>query len=506
MTTLSKLELPPCVEADVGTQGEHIQHRKGIPILSSIVRRNWRTCAALIAIGTDITILTVSFFTAARLHHPGVSHAEVFASHGKFYLFLLVVFLASFTSLCIYRTVSYIPLKQHLLAATKAYFYSTAIILSTLSLYGNLFYSREFLIALFVVFPQIYFVTWLLVRQLFRWLRRRGYGLWNTLLIGPGKNIEQLLTRLRAYPDLGYEPVSILKTPVRGNTNGKLHVEVKEIEREIHSLNVDYLVLISPDLNGSYDELEALCRKHFVRMRVVSPETDSLFRQVQIFDLAGLPLYSPQRRRIDGVNRLAKRLFDVVVSALLLVLCLPIFLIVAIATRLESHGPVFFKQLRALSDRDTPFWMYKFRSMHHEADERKESLFPQNESNGALFKIKDDPRVTRVGRVLRRYSIDELPQLINVLKGEMSLVGPRPLPVGDYARVTEADDIGGYFRARANAKPGMTGLWQVLGRSHRGFREMVMLDLYYIEHQSLLFDIEILARTIPVVLFRRGAY
>jgi exopolysaccharide biosynthesis polyprenyl glycosylphosphotransferase len=283
-------------------------------------------------------------------------------------------------------------------------------------------------------------------------------------------------------------------------------VDAATVEREIIHQRAELLVLTSPDLNGTYDEVERVCRKYRVRMRVVSPETDDLYHRVRIHDIAGLPLFSPSRRRIDATKRAVKRVFDVVVTSILLVLTAPIFLLVAIATKLESHGPVFFKQKRALSDRDTPFTFYKFRSMYHEADEKKESLFPFNESNGALFKMKNDPRLTRVGRFIRRYSIDELPQLINVLKGEMSLVGPRPLPVGDFARVTAQDDIGGYFRARAKAKPGMTGLWQVLGRSHLGFREMVMLDLYYIENQSLLFDIEILAKTLPVVLFGRGAY
>jgi lipopolysaccharide/colanic/teichoic acid biosynthesis glycosyltransferase len=144
--------------------------------------------------------------------------------------------------------------------------------------------------------------------------------------------------------------------------------------------------------------------------------------------------------------------------------------------------------------------------MVHEADEKKESLYHQNESNGALFKMKNDPRLTRVGKFIRRYSIDELPQLFNVLKGEMSLVGPRPLPVKDFNRMQEEDHMGGYFRQRAAAKPGMTGLWQISGRSDIGFREMVLLDLYYIEHQTILYDIEILAQTVPVVLFGKGAY
>jgi lipopolysaccharide/colanic/teichoic acid biosynthesis glycosyltransferase len=141
-----------------------------------------------------------------------------------------------------------------------------------------------------------------------------------------------------------------------------------------------------------------------------------------------------------------------------------------------------------------------------EADEMKLDLLTRNETSGPLFKIKDDPRLTHVGRIIRKYSIDELPQLINVLKGDMSLVGPRPLPVRDLLRMKEADHMGGYFRERGKTKPGMTGLWQVSGRSDIGFREMVLLDLYYIEHQTLLFDIEILAQTIPTVLFGRGAY
>jgi lipopolysaccharide/colanic/teichoic acid biosynthesis glycosyltransferase len=144
--------------------------------------------------------------------------------------------------------------------------------------------------------------------------------------------------------------------------------------------------------------------------------------------------------------------------------------------------------------------------MYHEADEEKEHLLERNESTGALFKIKNDPRLTHVGKILRRLSIDELPQLFNVIKGDMSLVGPRPLPTDDFELLEEEDHMGGYFRHRDRAKPGITGLWQTSGRSDLGFREMVLLDLYYIEHQTILFDLEILLQTIPAVLFGKGAY
>jgi exopolysaccharide biosynthesis polyprenyl glycosylphosphotransferase len=501
-----KLALSPLQELSAETDERSSPQPKAYPLLIAIARRNWRTCAALLAMLADVGILTLSFFAAALLQYPTMGLGEIVSSHLKFYLFFVGVFLCLFTSMGIYRTVSYTPLKRHFFAATKAYVYSAAIILSTLFLFGNTFYSRPFLMTLFTLMVAVYWMVWLTLRQVFRVLRKRGYGQWSTLVVGPAANVEKLLDRFEEYPDLGYDPIRRFNTSLRYRNDGKLHVNTADIEHEILRHRSEVLVLTSPDLNGSYDELESVCRKHRVRMRVVSPETDALYSQVRIHDIAGLPLFSPERRRLDAVKRFVKRAFDLVVASVLLVVTSPIFLLVAIATRLESHGPVFFKQKRSLSDRDEPFVFYKFRSMHHEADEKKASLFPLNESNGALFKIKNDPRLTRVGRFIRRYSIDELPQLINVLKGEMSLVGPRPLPVDDFARVTREDDIGGYYRARAKAKPGITGLWQVSGRSHLGFKEMVMLDLYYIENQSLLFDVEILAQTVPVVLFGKGAY
>ena len=429
--------------------------------------------------------------------------AEVFLSHSQLLVFSLAVFLGFFTSQGLYRSISYIPRQRQFRIATSASMYGIAIILCTLFLFQNRFYTREFLVLFFLLLPLFYFVVWSALRRLGDWLRELRFGRWNTLVVGFDSTVDTLLDRLKTFPELGYEVVRVVRSATE---NGVLHLERSEVEKAIKEKQIELIVLSSAHVNGSFDHLEDLCRQHRVRMRVVSHESDYLFTQTKIHDIAGIPLFSPVHQRLDLVKKIVKRAFDIVGASLLLLFTSPLFLLVAAATKIESHGPVLFRQKRCLSDNDQPFEFYKFRSMHHEADELKESLIHHNESDGALFKIKNDPRLTKVGRIIRRFSIDELPQLINVLKGEMSLVGPRPLPVEDFKRLHEADHLGGYFRHRANAKPGMTGLWQVSGRSHLGFPEMVLLDLYYIERQTLLFDVEILAQTIPVVLLGKGAY
>ncbi|HEX4992689.1 MAG TPA: sugar transferase, partial [Rubrobacteraceae bacterium] len=194
-----------------------------------------------------------------------------------------------------------------------------------------------------------------------------------------------------------------------------------------------------------------------------------------------------------------KRALDVTVSVGGLVLLSPLFLVVAIAIRLGSPGPVLFRQKRVGAD-GRVFTCYMFRSMYEGAERRQAELETMNEADVPVFKIKDDPRVTPVGRFLRRWSIDELPQLVNVLKGEMSLVGPRPLPVRDFHLMEEA------HKRRLEAVPGMTGYWQISGRSNLSFEDMVRLDLYYIENWSLSFDVKIILRTLGAVLRREGAY
>jgi len=196
---------------------------------------------------------------------------------------------------------------------------------------------------------------------------------------------------------------------------------------------------------------------------------------------------------------LAKRLVDIALGSVLLVLAMPLWVLAAAAIKLTSRGPVIFRQ-RRIGQNGQAFTMYKFRSMVVGAEGGRDELADRNEKDGPVFKIREDPRITAVGRILRRTSIDELPQLLNVLRGQMSLVGPRPLWVHEAAKAN------GRARWRTVVKPGLTCLWQISGRSELSYEQWVDLDLYYIQHRSLFLDLMILIQTIPAVLSARGAY
>jgi exopolysaccharide biosynthesis polyprenyl glycosylphosphotransferase len=223
--------------------------------------------------------------------------------------------------------------------------------------------------------------------------------------------------------------------------------------------------------------------------------------ELELTAVGGLPAINWQAPLIKGADFCVKRGFDFCLSALLLALAFPVYLIIALLIKLDSHGPVFYKQTR-IGLRGKPFQMWKFRTMVANAEQLQKQLESRNETkDGILFKIKDDPRITRAGKFLRRYSLDELPQIFNVLLGEMSLVGPRPLPVRDVERFAE------HHHDRQEVLPGITGFWQVTGRSEiQDFEEVVRLDMAYIENWSLALDLQILVRTVIVVLNKRGAY
>jgi exopolysaccharide biosynthesis polyprenyl glycosylphosphotransferase len=236
-----------------------------------------------------------------------------------------------------------------------------------------------------------------------------------------------------------------------------------------------------------------------VKVRIAPTTTALLTQRMEYVPGQGVPLFELRPPVFAGLDWSIKRAFDIVVSTLIVAAAAPLWALVALAVKIDSPGPVFYRDRRVgLGERE--FGMFKFRSMYVDASERQAGLESSNEASGPLFKIKDDPRVTRVGRFMRKYSIDELPQVLNVARGEMSLVGPRPLPLRDFVQLED------WHRKRYLVLPGMTGLWQVSGRIELSFDDLVRLDFYYLENWSIWLDISILAKTLPAVVQRRGAY
>jgi exopolysaccharide biosynthesis polyprenyl glycosylphosphotransferase len=246
-------------------------------------------------------------------------------------------------------------------------------------------------------------------------------------------------------------------------------------------------------------EIVEAAHRRGVKVRVAPRTAELLVERGEYVPGQGVPLFELRPPIFAGTDWVVKRTFDVVVSALIIVVGLPLWVAVSIAIKLSSSGGIFYAD-RRVGLREKSFDMLKFRTMVADADLQQAALESANEAPGALFKIRDDPRVTRVGRFLRRLSLDEVPNMINVLRGEMSLVGPRPLPLRDYDRLEP------WHRRRYNVLPGMTGLWQVAGRSDLTFDDLVRLDFYYLENWSIWLDITILFKTPYAVFSRKGAY
>ena len=246
-------------------------------------------------------------------------------------------------------------------------------------------------------------------------------------------------------------------------------------------------------------ELVDRCHRHGVRVRVAPSTMEILMDRVEFVPGQSLPLFELKPPVFEGVDFAVKRVFDLVGSVLGLILLAPLLALISLAIKLTSRGPVLYRSPRpGIGGRI--FQCLKFRTMIEGAEHLQDELEPHNEVGGAIFKIRDDPRVTAVGRFLRRWSLDELPQLLNVLRGEMSLVGPRPLPQRDYDRLED------WHRKRNLVLPGITGLWQVSGRAELDFDELVRLDFLYLEHWSVFLDLSIILKTIPAVIRARGAW
>jgi exopolysaccharide biosynthesis polyprenyl glycosylphosphotransferase len=330
-------------------------------------------------------------------------------------------------------------------------------------------------------------------------LRAAGYRR-RAVLVGTGEHIRDVA---HALSDDAHSPIEVVGflSPNALPANGLRPLgSLRDLEQVLRAHTIDEVIIADPDF-PQVDAVELVdeCNQHGVRVRLAPSTMEILIHRAEFVPGQSVPLFELGPPVFEGVDFALKRTFDVVGATLLLVLLSPLLLAITIAVRLSSRGPIVFRSTRrGIGQR--PFHCLKFRTMSTNAEELQSELESLNEASGALFKIRRDPRLTPVGRLLRRFSLDELPQLVNVLRGEMSLVGPRPLPQRDYEMLED------WHRKRYLVLPGITGLWQVSGRSELDFDDLVHLDFIYLERWSLALDLTILLKTIPAVLSRRGAY
>jgi exopolysaccharide biosynthesis polyprenyl glycosylphosphotransferase len=325
-----------------------------------------------------------------------------------------------------------------------------------------------------------------------------------TLILGSGVVAGQVVEKIRTNQQFGLDPVGLVDNVVHdiGTPDLPRFGGFADLGKIIEMQSIDRVIIAFSRV--SHEELlEAIraCRDAGVAVDVVPRLFEFLDGVRSLDQIGGLPLISIGVPGLASTMVAAKRMLDILGSAALLLIFSPVLVTTAIAIKLESKGPIFFLQSRA-GRGNKSFNLIKFRSMYVDAEQRKADLDTMNESDdGVMFKIRDDPRITRVGAFIRRFSIDELPQLFNVLKGEMSLVGPRPLIFSETAALEER-----WHLRRLELRPGMTGPWQVYGRSDSPFQEMVRFDYQYVAGWSLARDIELLLATIPAVASGRGAY
>lgn len=462
----------------------------------------------------DVLVMGSAFATAllitaeqASPHNPAeFLSVRVKVSNAILFLALVLVWHLTFRLQGLYRSRRIGLLVSEWWDVAKAVSLSTLLVSGVALLLRLQAVDRSFLVVFFLVS----LIGTILVRSLLRLIlgevRRRGRNLRNLVIVGSGARGARLGAEIWQRPELGYlllgyiDDLPAPRSPLHGGQE-RLLGGLSDAESILSRLEVDEVMICLP-LRSQYEAIARIIAIASVRGLAVRMPADFFELRLvnaHVEQLDQIPIVSLATSGPSPWDLLGKGAIDVALAGLGLLLLAPLFVLIAVAVRLDSPGPVFFRQERIGLGR-RKFGMWKFRTMVQDAEARVAALEGSNEVHGAAFKMARDPRVTRVGRLLRKLSLDELPQLLNVLTGDMSLVGPRPLPVRDVERIAEP-----WQQRRFSMKPGLTCLWQVNGRHDISFDHWMELDLQYIDHWSPGLDLEIMMKTVPAVLRGTGA-
>lgn len=347
--------------------------------------------------------------------------------------------------------------------------------------------------------------------KILKWSKAKGFAVEKIAIVGLDTNTKRIQESIESLKNSTYEFIGYIQSrrDVRqGEPENKsaLLGKLEDITNIINDHMIDRIIVSDSSLNQQeLYYLVHICEKMNVYLDQIPDLLSFASKRISLTEIDGIPLIGIKKVEFAHWDQIIKRTFDLFMSLIAILFLSPLFILISILIKIDSKGSVFFKQKR-IGRGGKSFFFIKFRSMVKDAEMKREVLSDANETNGVLFKIKNDPRVTRIGKFIRKFSIDELPSLWNVLIGEMSLVGPRPLPYSDLKKESESSNHRFWAEKRAEVLPGITGLWQIGGRSKLEFEEMVKLEIYYVESWSLLLDLKIILKTIPVVLSGEGSY
>ena len=471
---------------------------------------------ARIVYGVDLALTSVAFFAAFFLRDtilPWIDPSNFptglypIADYLKIYPLVLIIWSVLLFTYDSYHSHRTIPLTREAFTTVRVVMVGTAI-LATLAFLLPLRQLSRTWFALFAAGSAILLVAEkILVRIIARWVRSKGLNYRSLLIVGTGRRATDIARMIAGHKFWGYKILGFVSDGHRlsnGWARYRTYGSVPELKHILETGEIGEPIdeIVFAVTRKKLDEMKQiflLCEELGIRTRVAMNFIQNRVARLEIEELEGIPFLTFTTTPSNEAHLAFKRALDVAISLMVLGLAMPVIGIAALAIRLTSPGSVFFKQ-RRIGLNGRTFVLYKFRTMIEDAHARREEVAHLNEMNGPVFKMRDDPRVTRVGRWLRRFSFDEIPQLWNVLKGDMSLVGPRP-PIPE-----EVASYHRWHRRRLSMKPGLTCLWQISGRNEiHDFDHWMKLDLQYIDNWSPSLDLKILLRTIPAVLSGKGA-